>query len=107
MGQNSETVAFPHIPSDGFRLQVRQSTEDLRDDRASWRDRSMSAGVGSILCVILGVSGMLMPHLTNGSPYRDSYTVTHPGYYDYMEERILREEKALDEASSRLVLFIT
>nr|XP_012229445.1 PREDICTED: LOW QUALITY PROTEIN: carboxypeptidase B-like [Linepithema humile] len=68
----------------------------------------MSAGVGSILCVILGVSGMLVLHPASGSPYRDSNTATHPGYnYDYLEERIFQEEKALDEESSRLVLFIT
>jgi len=62
----------------------------------------MSAGVESILCVILGVLGILMPHLANSSPYRGNYTVTHPQYHS--EEKIFKEKKVLDEESGLVSL---
>ncbi|XP_020278332.1 carboxypeptidase B-like [Pseudomyrmex gracilis] len=63
----------------------------------------MSAGVGSILCVILGMSGILAPHSANGSPYRDSYTLTHARFdHNYFEQRTLREENVLDNKSNSL-----
>ncbi|XP_072767295.1 carboxypeptidase B [Anoplolepis gracilipes] len=61
----------------------------------------MSVGVESFLYVILGVSGIFMLHLVNGSPYRDSYTVTHLKY-NYSEEKIFKKERNLDERSRGL-----
>ncbi|KAG5343280.1 CBPB Carboxypeptidase, partial [Acromyrmex heyeri] len=58
----------------------------------------MSAGVESILCVILGVSGILMLHPANSIPYRGNYTVKYP-QYDHLEQRIFKKEKILDEES--------
>lgn len=46
-----------------------------------------------------------MPHSINGSPSRDSYTVTYPKY-DYSEERIFQKDRDLDEKSSGLVSLI-
>ncbi|XP_024867115.1 uncharacterized protein LOC112451619 [Temnothorax curvispinosus] len=59
---------------------------------------TMCAGVESILCVILGVSGILMSHLANSNPYRGNYTVTR-SQYDRSENKIFKENKVLDEES--------
>ncbi|KAM0736624.1 Carboxypeptidase B [Formica fusca] len=61
----------------------------------------MSVGVQSVLYVILGLSGIFIPHSVNCNPYRDSYTVTHLKY-DYSEERIFQKERDLDEKNSGL-----
>ncbi|XP_025269058.1 carboxypeptidase B [Camponotus floridanus] len=55
--------------------------------------------IDSILYVILVVSGIFMPYSVNGSPSRDSYTVTHPKY-DYSEEKIFQKDRNLDEKNS-------
>lgn len=63
----------------------------------------MSAGVESILCVILGVSGILMPHPANSISYRGNYTVKHL-QYDHLEQRIIKKEKTLDKESGLVSL---
>lgn len=63
----------------------------------------MSAGVESILCVILGVSGILISHPASSSPYRDNYTVIH-SQYDHSEETVFKKEEALDEESGLVSL---
>lgn len=104
----SFTRPYTNQSGDWLRLQVCQSTGNLRDDRVSFArsKHAMSTGVRSILCVILGVSGCLVSH-ANGSPYRDSYTMTLPEYdYNYPQKQIYREERALNEGNSGLVLLI-
>ncbi|XP_014483176.1 PREDICTED: carboxypeptidase B-like [Dinoponera quadriceps] len=63
----------------------------------------MSAGVRLILCAIIGISGNLMLHPVNSSPYRDCYTVTYSQHYhDYWEKKTQQRETITSEESSSL-----